>query len=73
MMKTYILKFLQNLLIVVVLSIAMGIFLAIFYPKTLPIFWTMGKMYTGLNLWPIIILSLVLMSLPKKSSRRNKK
>lgn len=62
--------FIRNLLVMFLIFGGIVIFMAIFYPATLPIFYMMGQVYNGLNMWPIIILVLIVAAIPRKSRRR---
>jgi len=65
-MKDYLKRFTQNLLILLGIIIFMGIFTWIFYPEALDLFWAMGEVFSGLNLWAIVILSLIISALPRR-------
>ena len=58
--------FIRNLLMMVLIFGGIAIFMVIFYPKTLPLFYAMGQVYSGLNIWPIIILSLIVTAIPRR-------
>jgi len=58
--------FIRNLGLMVLIFGGMTIFAAIFYPETLSVFYSMGQVYSGLNLWPIIILMLIIAAIPRK-------
>ena len=64
---SYLKAFGKNLLLLTIIIISTMIFTKIFYPNALNAFIEIGKVYTGLNLWPIIIVVLLLSALPKKS------
>lgn len=61
--------FIRNLLVMVLIFGGIAILAAIFYPKTLSVFYGMGQVYSGLNLWPIIILLLIIAAIPRKKRR----
>lgn len=50
----------------IAIFLGMLLFAKIFYPETIPVFLGIGQLYTGLNLWPIIILMLLMSALPKR-------
>ena len=58
-------KYLGNLALMAVIFGGFAIFATVFYPETLPILGSMGQAYSGLNLWPIIILGLLVAALPR--------
>jgi hypothetical protein len=58
--------FIRNLSLMVLIFGGMVIFAAIFYPETLSVFYAMGQVYSGLNLWPIIILMLIITAIPRR-------
>lgn len=59
-------SYLRNLLIIVLVIAGMALFMRIFYPEALSVFPLMGQVYTGLNLWPFIILALLVFALPRR-------
>lgn len=58
--------FVRNLMLMALVLGGMTLFVAIFYPETLSVFKMMGQVYSGLNLWPMIILLLVLAAVPRR-------
>ncbi len=60
--RTYI----RNLVVMALIFGAVAIFAAIFYPDTLSVFAGVGQIYSGFNLWPIIILGLLVVALPRR-------
>jgi hypothetical protein len=59
-------KYLRNLALMTVIFGGFAIFAAVFYPETLSVFWGIGQVYSGLNLWPIVVLGLLIAALPRK-------
>jgi hypothetical protein len=62
--------FLRNLLLIALVIVGMLVFAKIFYPDALSVFPLVGKVYSGLNLWPIIVLGLLLLAWPRRRRRR---
>lgn len=62
-------KFIKNLLLMGLIFVIAFIFMAIFYPETLPIFSGMGQVYSGLRLWPFIIIFILLAAIPRRRNR----
>jgi hypothetical protein len=58
--------FIRNLGLMILIFGGMAIFAAIFYPETLSVFYGIGQVYSGLNLWPIIILTLIIAAIPRR-------
>ena len=61
--------FILNLLLLVLLVGAMGVCLAIFFPKAREILFAMGQVYNIPKLWPLLIV-LVLYALPLPRRRK---
>jgi len=59
-------SYLRNLLIIALVFIFMLVFTKIFYPDTLAIFPLIGQIFSGFNLWPLIILMLLVLALPRR-------
>ena len=59
-------SYLRNLLIIALVFIFMLVFMKIFYPDTLAFFPLIGQIYSGFNLWPLIILMLLVLALPRR-------
>ena len=57
--------YLRNIFILVLILAGMVIFLLIFYPGVLTIYSEMIKVYSVLKLWPILILGLLVMIMPR--------
>lgn len=62
----FLLAYLRNLFLIALVVVGMIVFVKIFYPETLPFFPLIGQVYSGLNLWPIIILILLVTALPRR-------
>ena len=62
----YLKTYLHNLLLMILIFGGMLIFMKIFYPETLSLFPLMGQMVSGFNLWPIVILTLLVSALPRR-------
>ena len=60
--RTYI----RNLVVIVLVFGVAAVCAVIFYPETLPVFAGMSQVYSGLKLWPFIILSLLIAALPRR-------
>jgi hypothetical protein len=58
--------YLRNLLLMALVIGGMLIFMRIFYPDALGLLPLIGQVYSGLNLWPIIILALLALALPRR-------
>ncbi len=63
---SYIKAYLRNLLLMALVFGGMLVFMRIFYPDALSALPMMGQIYGALNLWPIIILILLVMALPRR-------
>ena len=61
-------RYIQNLLISLLVVVALGIFLSIFYPDTLILFAWMGQFATLLKLWPLPILLILVLALPGRNT-----
>jgi hypothetical protein len=72
--RAWIRNLLIDLLIIVAVCVAMAIFLRIFYPDVLSMFFVMGQfsvqLTSALKLWPLVILMAIVYSLPRRRSRR---
>ncbi len=76
-MKTFVLNWLHNLwvtlLIVIGVGIFMLIFMGIFYPQSLSamslIGQTTGQIITIFRLWPIVVLAIIVSALPRRRRR----
>ncbi len=59
----------RNILVFLLVCIGMGIFTWIFYPDALSLLILTGdgtiQLANGLNLWPIIILGIIISALPR--------
>jgi hypothetical protein len=64
---TFLKYFFRNLAIFFGVFIFMGLFTWIFYPEALPLFKGIGEFYTGLKIWPIIILVIIASCIPRRS------
>ncbi len=67
---TYIKAYFRNLGLILGVVVFMLVFARIFYPDVLSALPLIGQVYSGLNLWPFIILSLLIFALPRRRSRR---
>jgi hypothetical protein len=63
----FILTYLRNLALLVMVIAGAVFFVKFLSPHTLPIFSAVIKAYKGLNLWPIVIIFLMIVALPRRS------
>ena len=61
--------YLRNLLIIASVFIGMLVFTRIFYPDVINVLPLIGEVYTAFDLWPIIILSMLVFALPIRRRR----
>jgi len=64
----FILRYLRNLALLALVIAGAVFFVKLISPATLPIFSTILKAYKGLNLWPIVIIFVLLVALPRRES-----
>jgi hypothetical protein len=65
-MKAY----LGNLLKIGLVVVGVLIFLKVLYPDSLSFLSGTGQVYAGLGWWPVIILGLLLLALPRRAARK---
>lgn len=58
--------YLRNLFLMALVVVGMLVFAKIFYPGVLSFLPLMGQVYSGLNMWPAIILVLLVVALPRR-------
>jgi hypothetical protein len=63
---SYFKRYLQNLLLMALVFGGMLVFMRIFYPDALGVLPMIGQIYGAFNLWPIIVLMLLVMALPRR-------
>ena len=66
---TFLRGYLRNLLLIALVLVGMLIFMRVFYPDTLAVLPLMGEIYSALNLWPLLILVLLVLALPRRRRR----
>jgi hypothetical protein len=62
----FILRYLRNLALLTLVIAGAVYFVKLISPSTLPIFSTVIKAYRGLDLWPIVIIFVMLVALPRR-------
>ena len=65
----FIRAYIRNLFLIAVAIVGMFVFMKIFYPDALAILPFMGQIYSAFNLWPLLILSLLVFALPRRCQR----
>jgi hypothetical protein len=58
--------YLRNLLLMVLVFAGVVLFLRIFYPDARGLIPLVGQVYSGLNMWPFVILALLLLASPRR-------
>ncbi len=62
----FLLRYLRNLALLALVIGGAVLFVKWISPATLPIFSTVLKVYKGLNLWPIVIIFVLVVALPRR-------
>ncbi len=62
----YLRAYIRNLFIIALVLVGMFVFMRIFYPDTLAILPLMGQFSSALKLWPLLILMLFVLALPRR-------
>ena len=58
--------YLRNLLLMALVVGGMLVFTKVFYPDALSLLPLVGQVYSAANLWPILILVLLVLALPRR-------
>lgn len=66
----YFIRFITNIIILVAVLAGAAVFMRIFYPDALELFPYMFDLISGLRLWPIVIVALIVAMLPRRRRRR---